>query len=303
MISLGYFRRHAQTTGASADVALLDVAQEYVLEHLRREGFFDGTLVFKGGTALRKFVFGRDGRFSVDLDFGLLVADPDFAVLVLDAIDGMELFGVRARLARRKGVAAQLLIDTPLGAVTEPAAISVRLHVPWLPAPVREPMPFEFLDRGLGGEFVRAPLPILDPREIAAEKIAAFWRRRMARDLYDLEHLGRALQADFEGEAIASLGLLKIYFDVVDDGVGRPLPGPGVLFGCRLADVQGRDDLGHLRADVADVGQLLSRCRQRYRALETIDAELAEIVAECNPRDRRNATARREEHIRRLNGG
>lgn len=217
MISLGYLRRHTQATGASADVALLDVAQEYVLEHLRREGFFDETLVFKGGTAARKFVFGRDGRFSVDLDFGLRVADASFAELVLDAIDGMELHGVRVQLTRRKGVAAQLRIDTPLGAVTEPAAVSVRVQPPWLPVPTREPMPFEFLDRGLVPEFNRTSLPILDLREIAAEKMAPFWRRRMARDLYDLEHLGRSLQANFYGEAIASLGLLKIYFDVVDD--------------------------------------------------------------------------------------
>src|SRR5205823_10863106 len=218
------------------------------------------------GTALRKFVFGRDGRFSVDLDFGLRVADPSFADLVVDAVDGMELHGVRVQLARRKGVAAQLRIETPLGAVTEPAAISVRTQVPWLSVPTREPMPFEFLDRGLAPEFTLASLPILDPREIAAEKIAAFWRRRMARDLSDLEHLGRSLQANFDGAAITTLGLLKIYFDVVDDGVGRPLPDPSALFGCDLSEVQGREDLGHLRADVADVGQLLRQCQQRYRA-------------------------------------
>src|SRR5206468_4079996 len=83
--------------------------------------------------------------------------------------DRMELHGVRAQLARRKGVAAQLLIDTPLGPVTVPAAVSVRLHVPWLPASFRGPMAFEFLDRGLAPEFPRAPQRILDPREIAAE--------------------------------------------------------------------------------------------------------------------------------------
>ena len=38
-------------------------------------------------------------------------------------------------------------------------------------------MPFEFLDRGLR-QTLTSPLPILDLREIAAEKIAAFWRRR-----------------------------------------------------------------------------------------------------------------------------
>ena len=36
MITLGYFRRHQQTLRGADDVVLLDVAQEYVLEHLRR---------------------------------------------------------------------------------------------------------------------------------------------------------------------------------------------------------------------------------------------------------------------------
>ncbi len=58
------FRRYAHATGAARDVALLDVAQDYVLEYMRREGLFEDTLVFKGGTALRKYVFGTDGRFS-----------------------------------------------------------------------------------------------------------------------------------------------------------------------------------------------------------------------------------------------
>lgn len=84
MITLGYFRRHQQTLQGSEDVVLLEVAQEYALEHLRREGLFAGTLVFKGGTALRKFVFGPTGRFSVDLDFGLRSDDPSDVDLVFD---------------------------------------------------------------------------------------------------------------------------------------------------------------------------------------------------------------------------
>jgi len=36
MITLGYFRRHQQALRGGEDVVLLDVAQEYVLEHLRR---------------------------------------------------------------------------------------------------------------------------------------------------------------------------------------------------------------------------------------------------------------------------
>lgn len=88
MITEGFFRRHTQAYGGNREIALLDVAQEYVLEYLRREGAFDGLLVFKGGTALRKFVFGAEGRFSVDLDFALLGDDPADADLALAGLEG-----------------------------------------------------------------------------------------------------------------------------------------------------------------------------------------------------------------------
>jgi len=57
-MTAAFFQRHVQACGGDREIALLDVAQDYVLEHLRREGLFAQTLAFKGGTALRKFVFG-----------------------------------------------------------------------------------------------------------------------------------------------------------------------------------------------------------------------------------------------------
>jgi len=191
-MTAAFFQRHVQACGGDREIALLDVAQDYVLEHLRREGLFAQTLAFKGGTALRKFVFGASGRFSVDLDFALRSADPRDVDLSLDLLDGATFAGLCMDLERRRGAAALLRLITPLGPVTEPAAISIRPHAPWLPVRAQPPQPFPFLDRGVAPEFTRAPLPVLDAREMAAEKIAAFWRRHMARDLYDLEHLGQA---------------------------------------------------------------------------------------------------------------
>src|SRR5260370_42569912 len=103
MITEGYLRRHTAAYGGNREVALLDVAQEYVLEYLRREGVFDDLLIFKGGTALRRFVFGTDGRFSVDLDFGVRHDDPSRADLVLDLLDDASYSGITVRLDRRKG--------------------------------------------------------------------------------------------------------------------------------------------------------------------------------------------------------
>lgn len=300
MITEALFRRHVHAHGGDREVVLLDVAQEYILEHMRREGLFDGVVVFKGGTALRKFVFGSEGRFSTDLDFALVSDDPAEAEAVLNALDGAGILGVRIDLERRETVWARLRIDTALGPVTEPAAISIRTQPPWLPVVWRKPMPFEYLDQGLRREFTRSPLPLPDIRELAAEKIAAFWRRRHARDLYDLEHLGRVLQPRFDGTTIAALAALKIFFDVVDEGLGCPPSGVEDVFACAANEVVGASDLGRFRAAVTDVRPLLARCAQRYSVLPKLEEELHRIVTTCGRRDRFRALALRDSLISHL---
>lgn len=163
-------------------------------------------------------------------------------------------------------------------------------------------MPFEFLDRGLAPEFARSPLPILDLREIVAEKIAAFWRRRKARDLYDLEHLGRVLQADFDGPGIATLAALKIFFDVVDEGLGHPLIALNEVFNLPATAITGVDDLGYFRAGTVSVARLLAQCAQRYAALIALEGDLARLITTCNQRDRWNALQLKDEMVARLIG-
>lgn len=284
MITEGAFRRYAHAAGAARDIALLDVAQDYVLEYMRRTGLFEETLAFKGGTALRKYVFGASGRFSVDLDFALRTNDPADVDLAFGLLDGVEFAGVRIDLERHRGTAALLRLETSLGPVVEPAAISVRLQGPWLPPRERAPRQFPLLDRGL--EFERMPLPVLDPREMAAEKIAAFWRRRAARDLYDLDHLGQVLQAGFDGPAIAELAALKIYFDVAIEGLGHAPDWLDRIFAVRLVDVRGADDLGRFRAVEVDVAPLLARCAERYSALRDLTGEAGRLATHGTVRDR-----------------
>lgn len=59
--------------------AMKEIMQEIVLCGLSRAGFFQKA-AFYGGTALRIF-YGLD-RFSEDLDFSLVTADPDFNLSV-----------------------------------------------------------------------------------------------------------------------------------------------------------------------------------------------------------------------------
>ena len=62
-------------------VAERDVVLTYALRALFDDGVMDH-LAFKGGTCLRKLIFGSTGRFSEDLDFTLATDEADDDVLV-----------------------------------------------------------------------------------------------------------------------------------------------------------------------------------------------------------------------------
>ena len=70
-------------------VAEQDVVLTYALRVLLDAGVMDH-LAFKGGTCLRKVVFGSAGRFSEDLDFTLDSTQPEDDVLtdLVEAFNG-----------------------------------------------------------------------------------------------------------------------------------------------------------------------------------------------------------------------
>ncbi|WDF55766.1 nucleotidyl transferase AbiEii/AbiGii toxin family protein [Mucilaginibacter sp. KACC 22063] len=72
-----WIEEYKPTNQQDANDALREVMQEIALAGLSRAGFFEKA-AFYGGTALRIF-YGLD-RFSEDLDFSLLAADPQFSL-------------------------------------------------------------------------------------------------------------------------------------------------------------------------------------------------------------------------------
>ena len=88
-ITEGHLVRHYQGVRGGRDAALLDIAQDHALRLLHDAGFFERGLIFKGGTALRKFRAGNAGRFSTDLDFA--APEEHLALSTLQALDGEEL--------------------------------------------------------------------------------------------------------------------------------------------------------------------------------------------------------------------
>ena len=276
MITQGYLARHFQGRSGMADPALLDVAQDYALKLLHDQGVFDLGVALKGGTSLRKFRAGNAGRFSTDLDFA--APDLDTAELLLDTLDGAELFDVRFTLEQRQATRARLSIDTPLGHPAIPARIEISPRPLWLPTQPTVPIS---LAVHAGYEFAMPAIPTPALEESLAEKLAAWRRRRKLRDLYDLDLFGRG---SLNEPLIRRLLMLKVWYDVVDDALGaRPFDPTGIV-----AEVDPRslppEDIGLLTRPV-EPEVWLAHVRARYVFVTALD-EAERQVAACNPADR-----------------
>lgn len=276
MITQGYLSRHFQGRSGMSDAALLDVAQDYALMHLHEQGIFDLGIVLKGGTALRKFRAGNVGRFSTDLDFA--APDIDAAAVLLEALDGAELFDVRFRLDDREPLRAKLVVDTPLGQPRIPARIEITPRPLWMPTQLTKPVALPVHG---GYEFDLPTLPTPALEEALAEKLAAWHRRRKLRDLYDLHLFGKGA---LDEPLIRRTLVLKVWHDVVDDGLGtRPFDPSDIV-----ADIHTRhlpsEDIG-LLAQRVNVFEWLSHARARYAFVTQLD-EIERRVARCDPGDR-----------------
>jgi uncharacterized protein len=276
MITQGYLSRHFQGRAGMADPALLDVAQDYALTYLHDQGMFDLGVVLKGGTSLRKFRAGNAGRFSTDLDFA--VPDLETAGILLDTLDGAELHDVRFGIEERDALRGRLVVNTPLGQPRIPARVEISLRALWLPAAIRKPIALP-VHKGYEFHLPAVPVPALE--EALAEKLAAWRRRRKIRDLYDLAFFGRGV---LDEGLIRRLFVLKVWYDVVVDGLGDgPLHPSEIVAGIDL-DRLPPEDIGLLAQPVEHVAWL-RQIRIRFAFLAQLD-EIELRVAKCNARDR-----------------
>ena len=217
--------RAAKDGNVSQLVAERDYAQSYVLLGIAANDLLRESLVFKGGTALRKVHF-PGYRFSEDLDFSM-VAGPKG--------DDLE-HAIRAAVASAEAAARKL---APLAFTVEryqerdphpggQEAFVVRAQFPWqrqptvpvkieitqdepvlLPAPPRAVAhgydePFEVSVRTYGLEEICAE-KLRATRQSHAVLAARGWARSRARDYYDLWHLVRAGPEAIDWSSVAAI--------------------------------------------------------------------------------------------------
>lgn len=262
------------------DAALLDVAQDHVLWLLDQLGLFDGeTLVFKGGTSLRKCRLGGAGRFSTDLDFA--APDDDVVLAVCEAIDGAAVSGFRFSLRGTRGdgrhwdlgVDHDELGSPKLGASVEFARRPVVL------AP--ETLGFVALAVHKVYGLTLPALPVIAEAEACAEKLARYRRVSLGRDVYDLDQFARR---PIDEPLVRRLWVLKVWADVVDDDRGYGPLDPQDVLEPRPASVFAPESIGKLTQPV-DLAGWEARVRARFGFLAALDAEEQRWAA-CDPRHR-----------------
>lgn len=277
MITEGFLARHYQGRKGGRGPALLDIAQDHALKIIDEAGLFGLGLTFKGGTALRKYRVGSSGRFSTDLDFS--EDEEGLADLLFDSIDRTEFLGFRFSLEiTTPSVRADLRVESPLGSPSVPSKIEVTAHRPWLAPETLDPIEFPVHS---AYEFKPVPVPVMRFEENLAEKLAAFRRRGLQRDLYDLSlfHEGALNE-----ELIRELTYLKVYVDVVEDGHGRgPFDAAQDILRDRDSAGFPPEDIGMLTGEV-EPNVWLQKLQRRYGFLKN-PTDDERKWASCDPRD------------------
>ena len=276
MITEGYLARHYQGRSGGRGPAIIDIAQDHLLQHLHDRGVFGLGVALKGGTAIRKFRAGSAGRFSTDLDFAGL--DDASAELLIESVDGARVGDFAFSTRPIDGnLRVQLLIDSPFGPTEVPARLDLGRRPLWLQPEHLVPLHLPIHERY---GFDLAPVPTARLEEVIAEKLARFRRASLARDLYDLAWL---TSRPFDEPLVRRLTVLKVWCDVVDDGLGkRPFDAEDIVRP-RSKDEFQPEAIGYLTAPV-DIPGWTASVWERFAFMRELDRFEARI-ARCNRGD------------------
>lgn|SRR3990167_180078 len=214
MLTLSQLRQSAVLSGIRN---INSIELEVILTHLLQLFYERGLskhLAFKGGTFLRKMIFGPRGRLSTDLDFTCYsdISLDDLTILLLETLE-QPYHGITFRFDKNKD---WYLTDE--GCAANPTCIhkenqhgiKIKIQVSMREFPILpiyeiaqiEQNYFKFLG------FIPALIPCLALEEVIAEKIRAANQRSKIRDLYDLAEISRR---PLNKEMIRSLAVLKLW--------------------------------------------------------------------------------------------
>ena len=253
-----------------------DVVLTYALRALLDADVM-GHLAFKGGTCLRKTVFGSTGRFSEDLDFTLSTdRQPDDVLVQVVEVFNQEHYGITFTFDEyyktddAESFGGDVLYRhawNEQGRFRLQVSLRERPTLVLASAPMKHQAYFPHL------EFERFELPSLQLIEMIAEKVRAAFQRAKVRDLYDLHCFAAT---PFDGELLRRLAVLKLWqaHDPFD---------PEAFFG-RLRDaLYDWEDLQRLlrTGERIDPAEIIGTVERRYRVLRALTELELQVIADA----------------------
>lgn len=276
-------------------VAERDVVLTYALCALEEGGVMKH-LAFKGGTCLRKTVFGLAGRFSEDLDFTLDTDAPEDEVLIeLVSVFNGEHHGVAFRFDEYYkteggtsfgGDASYRHSWNTAGRFRLQVSLRERPTLPVVPRALKPQAYFNYL------EFEPFEVRCLEVIEMLAEKVRAAFQRAKVRDLYDLYCFATT---PFNGELLRRLAVLKLW------QAQDPFAPETFFERIRSGDYDWDDIQRLIRAsERLDAAQILCSIEARFAVLRGL-TDLERVVIADAPsgrNDRLASTSRRDPRAR-----
>jgi predicted nucleotidyltransferase component of viral defense system len=213
MLSIEQIRRVAQQSGAR-DITKVetDIILTYLLELIHEKRITEH-IAFKGGTMLRKMIFGPRGRYSTDLDFTLRsdFTDEQVMEMILEALSE-PYHGTGFKIDDKDWdfTDNSFFANPACWHAGNEKGIKIKLQIslrekPILPVkglPQIEQDYFKLLP------FKPASIPCLAQEEVVSEKVRAASQRSKIRDLHDLSEMSAR---QFDRDLLRSLAVIKLW--------------------------------------------------------------------------------------------
>lgn len=276
-------------------VAERDVVLTYALRALLDAGVMEH-LAFKGGTCLRKAVFGSTGRFSEDLDFTLESDEPEDDVLerIVDALN-REHYGITFafddyyKTDDETSFGGDVLYRhswNAAGRFRLQVSLRERATLPVAALALKHQAYFGRL------EFALFEVRSLQAIEMIAEKVRAAFQRAKVRDLYDLH---RFATTPFDGELLRRLVVLKLW-QVRDPFI------PERLFEKLRGSDYDWDDLQRLvrTSERIESAQILDAIEARFGVLRHLGELERQLIGDARSRRNDALAERLRAEVRRM---
>ena len=273
MIERKYITRYARDSGVDELIAERDVVLTYLLHYI--QGPLLSNLAFKGGTCLKKTYFGREGRFSMDLDFtSIEKTAQEVQQMCQDSIHGKTYLDIKFQIIDENVKEESYLASVKYQHTWNEGDFELNISCREEPIFRLENIPIIeesfFKQTGL----TSFAIPCLVKEELLSEKIRASYQRTRSRDLYDL-YLFSA--RPFNQEIVKKSVIIK-FWNVHD------LFDPKIYFEKISADMDFTELESFVNPDkLPPINKMIKAITQRYSFLKTIETPLDEIRLDYRP--------------------